>query len=50
RYKVEIPYLGSLILKHSLTEQIPALKDFPKEDRPNSTIVFWTFRIMVALG
>ncbi|WP_213663274.1 cytochrome ubiquinol oxidase subunit I [Stutzerimonas stutzeri] len=50
RYKVEIPYLGSLILKHSLTEPIPALKDFPPEDRPNSTVVFWSFRIMVALG
>ncbi len=50
RYKIEIPYLASLILNHSLTEPIPALKDFPPEDRPNSTIVFWTFRIMVALG
>lgn len=50
RYKLEIPYLGSLILKHSLSEPIPALKDFPPEDRPNSTIVFWSFRIMVGLG
>ncbi len=50
RFKVEIPYLGSLILQHSLTEQVPALKEFAPEDRPNSTIVFWTFRIMVAIG
>ncbi|MBF0675789.1 cytochrome ubiquinol oxidase subunit I [Pseudomonas sp.] len=50
RFKVEIPYLGSLILRHSLTEQVPALKDFPPEDRANSTIVFWTFRVMVGLG
>ncbi|MCY1302142.1 putative cytochrome bd menaquinol oxidase subunit I [compost metagenome] len=50
RYKLEIPYLGSLILTHSLDRQVPALKDFPPEDRPNSTIVFWSFRIMVALG
>ena len=50
RFKVEIPYLASLILNHSLSEPVPALKDFPPEDRPNSTIVFWTFRIMVALG
>src|SRR5690606_1594535 len=49
RFKVEIPYLGSLILQHSLTEPVPALNDFLTEDRPNSTIVFWTFRIMVAL-
>lgn len=50
KYAVEIPYLGSLILTHSLDKQIPALKSFPKEDRPNSTIIFWSFRIMVALG
>ena len=49
-YKIEVPYLGSLILTHSLDEQIPAMKDFPAADRPNSTIVFFTFRIMVALG
>lgn len=49
-FEVAIPTLGSLILRHSLTEQIPALKDFAVEDRPNSTIVFWTFRVMVGLG
>ena len=50
RYGLEIPALGSLILTHSLDKQVPALKDFPKEDRPNSTIVFWSFRIMAGLG
>ncbi|SDI50589.1 cytochrome ubiquinol oxidase subunit I [Pseudomonas abietaniphila] len=50
KYAIEIPYLGSLILTHSLDRQIPALKSFPPEDRPNSLIVFWSFRIMVALG
>ncbi|MBG3128346.1 cytochrome ubiquinol oxidase subunit I [Proteus mirabilis] len=50
KYKIEIPYLGSMILTHSLEKQIPALKEFPKEDRPNSLIVFWSFRIMVGLG
>lgn len=49
-FALEIPVLGSLILRHSLTEQIPALKEFPADERPNSTIVFWTFRIMVGLG
>ncbi|MDI6949712.1 cytochrome ubiquinol oxidase subunit I, partial [Serratia sp. Se-RSmG] len=39
-----------LILTHSLDKQVPAMKEFPPEDRPNSTIVFWSFRIMVALG
>ncbi|ERI53044.1 cytochrome D ubiquinol oxidase subunit I [Pseudomonas sp. EGD-AK9] len=50
RFKVEIPALGSLILTHSLDKQVPALKEFAPEDRPNSTIVFWTFRVMVAMG
>ncbi|MBG5948589.1 cytochrome ubiquinol oxidase subunit I [Proteus terrae] len=50
KYKIEIPYLGSMILTHSLEKQVPALKEFPKEDRPNSPIVFWSFRIMVGLG
>ncbi|MFC3908041.1 cytochrome ubiquinol oxidase subunit I [Legionella dresdenensis] len=45
-----IPYLGSLILTHHLDGQIPALKEFPPEDRPNATIVFWSFRLMVGLG
>lgn len=50
RYALEIPYLGSLILTHSLDKQIPALKSFPKEDRPNATIIFFSFRIMAGLG
>lgn len=49
-YEVKIPYLGSLILTHHLNGQIPALKDFAPQNRPNATIVFWTFRIMVGLG
>lgn len=50
KYGLEIPALGSLILTHSPDKQVPALKDFPKEDRPNSLIVFWSFRIMVGMG
>ncbi|KON80193.1 cytochrome ubiquinol oxidase subunit I [Azoarcus sp. PA01] len=50
RFAVEVPRLGSLILTHSWDGQFPGLKEFPREDRPNSTIVFWSFRIMVGLG
>ena len=50
RWKIEIPRAGSLLLRHSWDGQIPALKDFPRADRPNSTIVFWTFRVMVGLA
>lgn len=50
KYAISIPYLGSLILTHSLTKQVPALKSFPKLDRPNSSIIFWSFRVMAGLG
>jgi len=50
RYALQIPHLGSLVLTHSWNSQIPGLKEFAPEDRPNSTIVFWSFRIMVGLG
>jgi cytochrome bd ubiquinol oxidase subunit I len=50
RYAIEIPYLGSIILTHELNGRIPGLKEFLPEDRPNSTIVFWSFRAMVGLG
>lgn len=49
-FQVSVPHLGSLILTHSWDGQIPSLKDFPRADRPNSTIVFWTFRAMVGLA
>lgn len=50
KYALEIPKLGSLILTHHLDGEIVGLKDYPKEDRPNSLILFWAFRIMVGLG
>jgi cytochrome bd ubiquinol oxidase subunit I len=49
-WKIEIPHGASLLLTHSWDGKIPALKDFAPIDRPNSTIVFWTFRVMVGLG
>jgi cytochrome d ubiquinol oxidase subunit I len=50
RYKVEIPFLGSLILTHSLDVPIQGLNAFPADQRPKSAMIFWTFRIMVAIG
>jgi cytochrome d ubiquinol oxidase subunit I len=49
-YKVEIPKLGSLILTHSLDGRVPGLKDFPRDDWPNATIIFFSFRVMVGIG
>ena len=50
RYTLEIPRLGSLILTHSWDGTIKGLKEFAPEDRPNTTIIFWSFRIMVGMG
>ena len=35
-YKIEIPYLGSLILTHSLDGEVPGLKQWPRADQPYS--------------
>ncbi|KWV58482.1 cytochrome D ubiquinol oxidase subunit I [Rhizobium altiplani] len=50
RYAIEIPYLGGLVLTHDINGHIPGLKEFSPEDRPNSAVVFWSFRLMVGLG
>ena len=50
RFAVEVPRLGSLILTHDWNGTVRGLKDWPREDRPNAAIVFWSFRVMVAAG
>jgi cytochrome d ubiquinol oxidase subunit I len=50
RYAIEVPKLGSFILTHDWNGTVKGLKAWPRNERPNSTIVFWTFRIMVGLG
>ncbi|MGF9564994.1 cytochrome ubiquinol oxidase subunit I [Neorhizobium sp. BT27B] len=50
KYAIEIPRLGSLVLTHSLDGQFKGLFEFEPRDRPNSLILFWSFRIMVGLG
>ncbi len=50
KYALKVPHLGSLILTHSWDGEIRGLKEFPREDRPNSLIVFWSFRVMAGLG
>lgn len=50
RYAIEIPKLASLIVTHSLDGKIAGLKEVPKEERPYVPLVFFSFRIMVAMG
>jgi len=49
-YAVEIPHLGALILTHTWNGSIRGLKEFAREDRPFSPLIFWAFRVMVGLG
>ncbi len=50
RFALGVPRLGSLILTHSWNGEVRGLKEWPKDQRPNSTVIFWTFRVMVGLG
>jgi cytochrome bd ubiquinol oxidase subunit I len=50
RYALEVPGLGSYILTHDWNGEVKGLKAWPKADRPNALIVFWSFRIMVGVG
>ena len=47
---IGIPGLMSWIAYGDSAAEVKGLKDFPKEDRPPVTPVFWGFRIMVGLG
>ncbi len=49
-FEVSIPNLLSLLVTHSLEGQVRGLREFPGEDRPNVFILFWSFRLMVAIG
>src|SRR5437763_315332 len=49
-YAVEVPKLGSLILKHSLDAPLAGLATVPRKDWPPVPITFWSFRTMVGMG
>jgi cytochrome d ubiquinol oxidase subunit I len=50
RFTIELPYVGSLILTHSLDGTVKGLKDFPPDQRPPVALPFFAFRIMVGIG
>jgi cytochrome d ubiquinol oxidase subunit I len=49
-YSVEIPRLSSLILAHDINAPLAGLDTIPRRDWPPVAIIFWSFRVMVALG
>ncbi|QFU01848.1 Cytochrome bd-II ubiquinol oxidase subunit 1 [Halomonas sp. THAF5a] len=50
RFEIGIPGLASLILTHHVDGEVPGISEVPPEEQPPVWIVFWSFRIMVALG
>jgi cytochrome d ubiquinol oxidase subunit I len=50
RNAIEIPKLGSLILTHEWNGEVRGLTAWPREERPPAEIVFYTFRVMLAVG
>jgi cytochrome d ubiquinol oxidase subunit I len=49
-YEIGIPKLGSMILTHDWNGEVKGLAEWAPENQPNVPIVFWSFRIMVAIG
>ena len=49
-YAIGIPKLSSLILKHDLNASLKGLDTVPDDRQPPVFVVFWSFRVMVALG
>ena len=50
KYALEVPRLGSLILKHDPDAPLDGLDTIAPENRPPVEVVFWSFRVMVGLG
>src|ERR1700757_1047766 len=50
KYALEIPRMGSLILKNWPYAPMPGLDTVPRENWPPVPITFWSFRIMVGMG
>jgi cytochrome bd ubiquinol oxidase subunit I len=49
-FEISIPNGTSLLVTHRIEGRVLGLKEFPPADRPNSSVIFWTFRIMAAIG
>ena len=49
-HTVIIPNALSLVLKHDKNAQIQGLKEIPRDQRPNVTVSFFSFRIMIAMA
>jgi cytochrome d ubiquinol oxidase subunit I len=49
-FEIAIPNGLSLLVTRSLNGRVQGLKEFSRDNRPNVSILFWSFRLMVAVG
>ena len=50
RFAISIPHGSSLVLTHHMNGLFPGLNSVPPSDRPPVKVVFFAFRIMLAVG
>jgi len=50
KFEVSIPKVASLLITHEMDGEIPGLNEVDAKDRPPVPVVFFAFRIMLALG
>ena len=50
RFEISIPKAASLVLTHRMNGLFPGLSSVPASQRPPVAIVFFSFRIMLAIG
>ena len=49
-FEIKIPKLASFILTHEWDGEVPGLNEVAPDKQPPVFIVFWAFRVMVAMG
>lgn len=49
-FEITIPNGLSLLVTRSINGRVRGLKEFSRDERPNVSILFWSFRFMVAVG
>lgn len=49
-FDISVPNGLSLLATHTLHGRVAGLKEIPREDRPNVLVLFWSFRVMAAVG
>jgi len=50
RFQMGTPYFGSIWLTKSLTGTMPGLRNIPVDQQPRMVLVFYSFKLMLALG